>query len=266
MKRQQLEVDQHMKVIQEEFSRQAENFGKEGLTLSSKDYLSWAIQNMCLKSHEEVLDVAAGTGHLSRAIAPYVKKVTAIDVTETMLRIGEKEAQREGISNIIFDLGIAERLPYTDSSFNKVASRLVFHHFVEPLPPLEEMIRVCCPEGKIIAIDLVSPENKKISEMYNHIERLRDPSHTLALSLTELTQIMKHPGLELELIDSREIKVDLQSWMDLTQTPLKIKEKITQTLRNELSGGESTGMRPFEEEGKIKFLQTWVLAVSRKVQ
>lgn len=59
-------------------------------------------------------------------------------------------------------------------------------------------------------------------------------------------------------------KVDLQSWMELAQTPLEINEKITLTLRSELSDGDPTGMRPFEEAGELKFLQTWVLVVSRK--
>lgn len=86
-----------------------------------------------------------------------------------------------------------------------------------------------------------------------------------ALCQSELLRIMKHSGLELEFLGSREIKVDLQSWMGLTQTPPEIKEKITQNLSTELSGGLPTGMRPFVEEGKIKFLQTWVVVVSGKV-
>lgn len=261
----QSKVELHNQLIKEKFGLQAENFGKEGLTLSSKEYLTWAVQNLDLMSDEEVLDVAAGTGHLSRAIAPFVKEVTSIDVTEAMLRMGEKEAQKEGIFNITFEEGVAEKLPYDNSAFDKVTSRLAFHHFIDCIAPIEEMIRVCRMGGKIVAIDLISPEDKELSETYNLLERQRDPSHTMALSQSELVRIMSHSGLELELLDSRDIKVDLQSWMELTQTSPEYKEKITQTLRTELSGGDPTGMRPFEEAGKIKFLQTWVVAVSRKV-
>lgn len=262
---QKFKVEQHTQIIQEEFSRQAESFGKKGLTLSNKEYLTWSLQNLNLKPHEEVLDVAAGTGHLSRAIAPFVKKVTAIDVTEAMLRMGVKEAQKEGISNITFMVGAAEKLPFPDLSFDRVASRLAFHHFVDSVAPLEEMMRVCRTGGKIVAIDLISPEDKELSKTYNYLERLRDPSHTTALCQSELLRIMKHSGLELEFLSSQEIEVDLQSWMGLTQTPPEIKEKITQNLSTELSGGLPTGMRPFVEEGKIKFLQTWVVVMSRKV-
>jgi len=72
---------EHNKLIHQEFSIQAARFGNQGLTLSSQEILSWIIDNLPLQKNYRVLDVATGTGHLSRSIAPYVKEVIAIDIT-----------------------------------------------------------------------------------------------------------------------------------------------------------------------------------------
>jgi hypothetical protein len=64
---------EHNRVIRDEFSKQASSFGDKGLTLSSQEILGWIVENLPLQKNYRVLDVAAGTGHLSRAIAPHVE-------------------------------------------------------------------------------------------------------------------------------------------------------------------------------------------------
>ena len=79
---------EHNRVIRKEFSKQAARFGEKGLTLSSKDILDWIVDFLPLDQTFRVLDVAAGTGHLSRAIAPHAREVVAIDITPRMLAYG----------------------------------------------------------------------------------------------------------------------------------------------------------------------------------
>lgn len=57
------------------------------------------------------------------------------------------------------------------------------------------MKRVCIPRGRVAVIDVTPPEGK--ANAYNHMEKLRDPSHVGALSFTELRYMMK----DAELID-----------------------------------------------------------------
>src|SRR5918992_1177850 len=61
-------------VVRREFGQQAARFGEQGLTLSNQAYLQWMVEHLGLQRHFEVLDVAAGTGHLSRTLAPHVKR------------------------------------------------------------------------------------------------------------------------------------------------------------------------------------------------
>src|SRR5678815_5513574 len=98
----------HNRVVREEFSKQASRFGEKGLTLSSQDILDWIVDFLPLNKEFRVLDVAAGTGHLSRAIAPHVREVVAIDITPEMLDYARQEITGRNLDNISVEEGNAE--------------------------------------------------------------------------------------------------------------------------------------------------------------
>src|SRR5262245_41048331 len=110
-------------VVRRQFSQQAAHFGEQGLTLSDQAYLQWMVEQLDLQPHFEVLDVAAGTGHLSRAIAPHVKRVVAMDLTPEMLDQGRREATQQGVTNLVFEIGEAEHLTYPNDVFDLVITR-----------------------------------------------------------------------------------------------------------------------------------------------
>ena len=122
-------------VIRREFGQQATRFGEQGLTLSNQAYLDWMVEQLDLQSHFEVLDVAAGTGHLSRAIAPHVKRVVALDLTPEMLAQGEREAEQQGLTNVVFEQGEAEHLTHGNEAFDLVVTRFSLHHFADARGP-----------------------------------------------------------------------------------------------------------------------------------
>src|SRR5262245_49570990 len=112
----------HTDVVQREFNKQAARFESKGLTLSNSAYLQWVIENLNLQSHWTVLDVAAGTGILSRALAPHVKQVVALEMTEGMIERGKQELVQQGITNIVFARGQAAPMPYQNESFDAVVT------------------------------------------------------------------------------------------------------------------------------------------------
>ena len=135
-------------VVRREFRQQAARFDAPGLTLSNQDYLTWMVDQLDLQSHFEVLDVAAGTGHLSRAIAPHVQRVVAVDLTPEMLAEGERAAEQAGLKNIVFEQGVAEHLPYANAAFDLVVSRLSLHHFSDARGPLGKWYERAAPAGE----------------------------------------------------------------------------------------------------------------------
>ena len=59
-------------LIREEFNRQSEKFDRIGFTLTDAELTAWMVRSLELSPSMRVLDVAAGTGLLTCAIAPNV--------------------------------------------------------------------------------------------------------------------------------------------------------------------------------------------------
>ncbi|MEP6984358.1 MAG: methyltransferase domain-containing protein [Chloroflexota bacterium] len=255
-------MNQHDKV-QEQFNKQAAVFSQQP-TIANPDHTQWMLDYIELKPEDKVLDVAAGTGHLSRAIAPYVRQVTALDLTSAMIEQGQIETQQAGLHNIHFEQGVAENLTYPDASFDVVVTRFSLHHFETPIAALCEMHRVLKASGRIAVIDLVSPDNLELAAAYNHFERLRDPSHTTAFASNALLNIVAEAGFDEVQGTARDIEVDLNRWLNLTQTPPEARKLIQDNVGAELTGGKMTGMRPFRHDNTDMFLHRWMVVTGIK--
>jgi hypothetical protein len=93
---------------------------------------------------------------------------------------------------------------------------------------------------------------------------MRDPSHTRALTATELlatiAAVFERTVTEME---TREVEVDVERWLTLTRTPAETANAIRADIRAELAGGQATGMRAFATDGKVMFCQTWAVITAR---
>jgi ubiquinone/menaquinone biosynthesis C-methylase UbiE len=251
-------------VVRRAFGQQAARFGEQGSTLSNQAYLHWIVQQLDLQPRFEVLDVAAGTGHLSRAIAPHVTRVVALDLTAEMLAEGQREAEQQGLTNVAYEQGEAERLPYPNDTFDLVATRFSLHHFADPRSPFQEMVRVCRRGGRVAVIDLTSPDDPAVAATYNHLERLRDPSHTRALTVDELRRLMRETGLTLIRTAPRDVEVQLDRWLDFTHTAPDARQTIREALIQDLQGLKTSGMRPYWRGQELNFLHAWLIVVGVK--
>ena len=246
--------------IREEFKKQAGSWGKNEIS----PHLQWVVDRLTLPPHVEVLDIAAGTGLLSRAISPRVKRVVAVDITPEMLAQGQREADRQGITNVSFEQGAAEALPYPTASFDMVVTRFSVHHFKSPEAVIREMCRVCRHGGTLVVIDIVSSEDEKLAGRYNYVERLRDPSHTRALSPSGLKKIIEDAGAKILNYYSREVENGVDDWLEFTHTEENRRRQILELMQSELEGGAETGMRPFFTEDKLMFMHTWGIVLGEK--
>ena len=74
-----------------------------------------------LKPKVRVLDVACGSGNLAIPAAQAGAIVTGVDIAPNLL-VQARERAKEAGTNIQFDEGDAEELPYSDASFDTVLS------------------------------------------------------------------------------------------------------------------------------------------------
>jgi len=109
-----------------------------------------------LRGNEIVLDVGAGTGYYSLAIAEKLTtgKVICFDLSQVMLHRLEKMAIKKGLADKIQPLkGEACSIRIEGESVDLVVSNNVFHELSEPGFALREMVRVLKPGGWVIVTD-----------------------------------------------------------------------------------------------------------------
>lgn len=96
---------------------------------------------------QRVLDVACGTGVLTRAAAARAGpkgSVTGLDLSPRMLAVAESLSP-----NLRWRQGSAEALPFPDASFDAVVSQFGLMFVPDPSLALREMMRVLVPGGKL---------------------------------------------------------------------------------------------------------------------
>lgn len=187
----------HHQAVQEQFTRTAEAFAKFA-TRDTPEMLAERVEFAGLRPDDTVLDVACGPGAFVLAAAVQVAFARGVDLTAEMLRQARGFQAARGITNAAFDLSEAEKLPYDDASFDLVSCQFAFHHMPRPEAALAEMKRVTKPDGRIFLVDSVGPEDRIAAGLHNQIERLRDPSHTLTLNLSDFLRLFSSQKLAVE--------------------------------------------------------------------
>ncbi|HHV99265.1 MAG TPA: methyltransferase domain-containing protein [Clostridiaceae bacterium] len=122
-----------------------------------------------LDENMTVLDLGSGDGYLSRAVAAYVKKVIAVDISGEMLNELKKKAKAAGISNIEAIESDGQDVPLDDSSVEMVCANMYLHHIEEPNIAIGEMYRLVKPGGKVFVADFCIHKNEEFKEKMHDI-------------------------------------------------------------------------------------------------
>ena len=121
----------HQASIINQFTRQAVPFSKM-FGHTNEESLRLLREMLDVDSNDTVLDVACGPGIVACAFTTMASHVTGVDITPAMLEQAQSLAQKRGLSNISWQKGDVEPLPFADDSFSIVLSRYAFHHFLNP--------------------------------------------------------------------------------------------------------------------------------------
>jgi ubiquinone/menaquinone biosynthesis C-methylase UbiE len=99
-----------------------------------------------------VLDLASGTGEPAITLAQRVGPqghVTALDLSEDLLKIAAERARQRGLLNISTRTADAHNLPFDDESFDLVTSRFGVMFFEDGIRALRETLRVLKSGGRV---------------------------------------------------------------------------------------------------------------------
>lgn len=196
---------------------------------------------------ERVLDVACGTGVLARNAAARVGTqgfVAGIDPDPGMLAVAEEIA-----SDVEWQHGVAESVPYPDGVFDVVVSQFGLMFFHDRSKALREMLRVLVPGGRLAVAVWDSLEN---SDAYPVevalLERLAGPQAADALRAPfllgdrdELLGLFESAGVTSVEIATHQgearfpslrsmVEVDLRGWLPVMGVVLD-EDQIERILR-----------------------------------
>ena len=132
------------------------------------------VQALRLRSGERVLEVGVGTG-LSLPLYPRDVTITGIDVSSEMLEKARRRVTRRRLANVEALLEMdAERMSFADASFDKVVAMYVVSVVERPARLLEELHRVCRPDGEIFLVNHVRSDNRFVAAVEKGLARFSD--------------------------------------------------------------------------------------------
>lgn len=124
--------------------------------------------------HDDILDIATGTGDLAIKLARELDPiaVTGVDLSEGMIEIGRAKVAKEGLQEVV-TLGIGDclLLPFTDASFDIVTCAYGVRNFADLLAGYREMHRVLRPGGRAVILELSTPTSPMVRPLYNFYTR-----------------------------------------------------------------------------------------------
>ncbi len=133
----------------------------------------YTVDQAALRPGNVVLDLAGGTGDLTRQFAAKVGKqghVVLADINAAMLEQGRRRLVDAGIAgNVTIAQVDAQKLPFADRSFDCVAMAFGLRNVTDKNAALTSMYRVLKPGGKVMILEFSEPSKaiKPAYELYS---------------------------------------------------------------------------------------------------
>ncbi|BAW80768.1 phosphatidylethanolamine N-methyltransferase [Candidatus Nitrosoglobus terrae] len=162
-----------------------------------------SIERLNCRSGEIILEVGVGTG-LSLPLYPRDVQIIGIDISPEMLEQARARKENLGLDNVI-ELRVmnAECMDFPDNYFDKVAATYVASVVPHPERLVNELKRVCKPNGELFIL--------------NHFQSVNPALATVERLLTPLSRFLGfHPDLCLESF----VKETSLEVIDITSTNL----------------------------------------------
>ncbi len=137
------------------FDEVAPKYDRTNSLLSLGNSFLWRVQTvkaLAPKKGERILDVAAGTGTSSAAIARHGADVVAVDFSPGMIEVG-----RHRHPSIEFVEGDAMALPFKANEFDAATISFGLRNVKDPLKALKELYRVVKPGGRVVICEFSKP-------------------------------------------------------------------------------------------------------------
>ncbi len=202
----------HIHTVQTSFTQQAAAYAANP-AIHSAERIARLVEALQPESHQRVLEIASGPGHVALAIAPRVQSIVGVDLTQAFLKIARGNRAERGMSNAHFGQADVNTLPFADEQFDRAVCRFAFHHLPDPGRALGELARILRPGGLIVIEDMLASPEPKRYDLAERGEKLRDPSHAQTLSLWSFCALFAMYDLELESVTTSWLTQPFERWL-----------------------------------------------------
>lgn len=123
-----------------------------------------------VRAGEKVLDVAGGTGDLSREFSKKVGPrglVVLTDINAAMLGEGRRRLADKGVVSLPIAQANAECLPFAEHSFDCVTIGFGLRNVTDKDAALRSMFRVLKPGGRLLILEFSKPQSEGLSRVYD---------------------------------------------------------------------------------------------------
>jgi demethylmenaquinone methyltransferase/2-methoxy-6-polyprenyl-1,4-benzoquinol methylase len=130
----------------------------------------FAVDLAGVRPGEKVLDVAGGTGDLTRAFqraAGPQGQVVLSDINAAMLGEGRRRLIDAGVSGVPLVQANAECLPFADASFDCITIGFGLRNVTDKDAALRSMLRCLKPGGRLLILEFSKPVLDPLSKVYD---------------------------------------------------------------------------------------------------
>lgn len=167
-------LEEKVKKVKGVFDSVAENYDLMNDVMSFGIHRLWkkhTIELSGIRPGKSVLDLAGGTGDLTKAFAERVGKngkVVLADINESMVRVGRDRMIDHGfIGNIEYTITNAESLSFPDNTFDLVTIAFGLRNVTNKDKALAEMYRVLKPGGQLMVLEFSKVTQSLMAKAYD---------------------------------------------------------------------------------------------------
>ncbi len=116
---------------------------------------------------EHILDMAGGTGDVAFRMAARGAAVTVSDINPDMLKVGMERAAKRGIDGLVWQVENAEKLSFSDASFDAYTIAFGIRNVTDIPAALREAHRVLKRGGRFYVLEFSTSEWPGFGELYD---------------------------------------------------------------------------------------------------
>ena len=229
-----------------------------------------------LRPDERVLDVACGTGAVTRLAKERVASgnVAGLDINPGMLEVARKLTP-PGVS-IDWHQASAENMPLASDAFDVVLCQLGLQFVADKAAALQEMRRVLARSGRLV-LSVVGPIPRVFGVMHDALERHVSPESArfvkMVFSLDDesvLERLIRAAEFSDVVVQTHTKELRLPTpaeclWQYVWSTPLAMGvAKLDDERKKALEAEVVTGWRAFVDEGRLVCEVPVLVATAKK--